>query len=276
MKSMKALLRVSVLVAFAAVSLAVVHGSEPAGEDKSRDVPKQFLPPAPAGQTWKLAWADEFGGEKIDDTKWNLLGDWKRRDGYWVKQDSYLDDKGHLIVRTTRDGERFTSGALHTKGKFDHRFGYWECRCKLPTQPGHWPAFWLFSHPGVTTVGDEGRDGTEIDIMEKPWRDARVQHALHWDGYGRHHKSKGKRVDVPGVSKGFHTFGLDWKPDEYVFYIDGKETWRTRAGGVSQVKAFVKLSEEIGEWGGDIRKANLPDYFTVDYVRVFDLVPQDE
>ncbi len=32
----------------------------------------------------------------------------------------------------------------------------------------------------------------------------------------------------------------------------------------------IKLTEEIGDWGGDIRKAALPDYFLVDYVRVYE------
>ncbi len=57
-----------------------------------------------------------------------------------------------------------------------------------------------------------------------------------------------------------------------MFYVDGLESWRTSAGGVSQVPEFAKLTEEIGKWGGDIAKASLPDYFTVDYVRVYDMV----
>ena len=53
---------------------------------------------------------------------------------------------------------------------------------------------------------------------------------------------------------------------------DVKETWRTNAGGVCQVPLYIKLSDEIGKWGGDISKAKLPDRFLVDYVRVYDLV----
>ena len=128
---------------------------------------------------------------------------------------------------------------------------------------------------GVGKIGDDGRDGTEIDIMEKPWRDDRVQHALHWDGYGKEHKSEGKVANVPGVMEGWHTFALLWKPDEYVFYVDGKETWRTDAGGVCQVPLYIKLSDEIGDWAGDIKKAELPDKFLVDYVRVYDLVKEE-
>ncbi len=42
--------------------------------------------------------------------------------------------------------------------------------------------------------------------------------------------------------------------------------------GACQVPEYIKLSDEIGKWGGDISKAKLPDSFLVDYVRVYDLV----
>jgi len=252
-----------VALCFGAVS-AVVLG---AGQDAARE----FLPPLPEGKSWKLAWSDEFEGGTIDQSKWELLGDWKRRDGYWVKDDAYLDGQGNLILRTKKDGDRYTCGAVRTRGRFEHQYGYWVCRCQFPKQPGHWPAFWLMAD-GVGKAGDGGRDGTEIDIMEKPWRDDRTTQNLHWDGYGKEHRSSGLQFSVPGLNEGWHTFGLYWTPEEYVFFVDGLESWRTSAGGVSQVPQFAKLTEEIGKWGGDIAKAQLPDYFTVDYVRVYDVV----
>jgi beta-glucanase (GH16 family) len=230
---------------------------------------KDWLPPAPAGNAWKLVWQDEFEGKVLDETKWNRLGDWKRRDGYWVKDDAYLSGKGTLLLRTRKDGQRYTCGAVNSKGKFEHAFGYYVARCKLPRQPGHWPAFWLMA-AGVHTVGNEGRDGTEIDIVEVPWRDGRLTSNLHWDGYGKAHKHAGHDFSRPGIMKGWHTFALLWSPKEYVFYVDGQESWRTSAGGVSQVPEYIKLTEEIGDWGGDIKKATLPDYFEVDYVRVYE------
>jgi beta-glucanase (GH16 family) len=249
--------------------LALTAGSS-AGRSQTG---KEFLPPAPAGQEWKLVWHDEFDGANLDETKWNRLGDWKRRDGYWVKEDAYVNGQGSLVLRTRKDGERFTCGAVNTRGKFEHAFGYYEARCKLPRQPGHWPAFWLMS-AGVNTVGNAGRDGTEIDIIEVPWRDGRLTSNLHWDGYGKDHKSAGTKFSRTGVMQGWHTFGLVWLPDKYVFYVDGKETWRSLAGGVSQVPEYIKLTEEIGTWGGEIQKAELPDYFEVDYVRVYETRPK--
>lgn len=231
-----------------------------------------FLPATESGHKWQLKWSDEFEGTTLDESKWNRLGDWKRRDGFWIKEDAYLSGKGTLLLRTRKDGDRFTCGAINTKGKFEHAFGYYVARCKMPTQPGHWPAFWIMSE-GVNKIGNEGRDGTEIDIIEMPWRDGKLTINLHWDGYGKEHKSTGTKFSDPAVTSGFHDYGLLWTSKEYVFYVDGKEVWRSSAGGVSQEPEFLKLTEEIGQWGGDIKKAQLPDYFEVDYVRVYDQVP---
>ena len=70
---------------------------------------------------------------------------------------------------------------------------------------------------------------------------------------------------------GFHTFGLWWKPDEYIFYVEGKETWRSKAGGVCQVPEYMLLSDEIGTWAGRSLRRSCGQ-FLVDYVRVYDLV----
>ena len=79
---------------------------------------EEFMPPVPEGKKWKLAWSDEFNGTKVDESKWEILGDWKRRDGFWVKEDSYLDGKGNLVLRTKKEGDRYTCGAVRTRGTF--------------------------------------------------------------------------------------------------------------------------------------------------------------
>jgi beta-glucanase (GH16 family) len=227
------------------------------------------LPSPPEGKTWKLVWNDEFDGDKLDASKWDVP-DSRRRDGWWSPKAVSVEN-GHLVISTLKDGDKYLDACVRTRGKFEHAHGYYVARIKLQEQPGHWSAFWLYNSC-VGKVGNEGRDGTEIDIMEKPWLDDRVQHALHWDGYGSAHRSKGQVSTVPDVMEGFHTFSLWWKPDGYIFYVDGKETWKTDDGGVCQVPLYIKLSDEIGKWGGDITKAKLPDRFLVDYVRVYDLV----
>ncbi|NOX55762.1 MAG: glycoside hydrolase family 16 protein [Planctomycetes bacterium] len=262
------IVRVAAVLSFCWMTAATAQGQRP-----ELPVPANRLPSPPKGKVWKLVWHDEFDGQQLDESKWDVPPDARRRDGWWMRRAIRLDGRGHLVIATLKDGDRYIDGCVRTQGKFERAFGYFVVRAKLQKQPGHWTAFWLMGS-GVTRVGDEGRDGTEIDIMEKPWLDDRVQHTLHWDGYGKNHKSKGKVVRVPGVMEGFHTFALWWAPDEYIFYVDGRETWRTRAGGVCQVPLYIKLSDEIGRWAGDIKKAKLPDHFLVDYVRVYALMDE--
>jgi len=243
--------------------------------NQTEEAPDNTLPSLKSGQTWKLVWQDEFEGETIDKTKWDSPS-YERRGHLWRAENATLNKTGQLVMETSKVGERFASPCLRTMGKYEKKYGLFITRCKLPKSIGHWSAFWLYNG-SVGRVGNEGRDGTEIDIMEWPYRDGRVQHALHWDGYGKDHKSKGHVSKNEALLDGkFHTFALVWSPEEYVFYVDGKETWRTRDGGVCQVPLYLKLSVEIGDWAGDIKKAKLPDYFMVDYVRVYDRVSKSE
>ena len=168
---------------------------------------KDALPPAPAGKTWKLVWHDEFDGTSSTKRSGTTGPTANARAAGGAARPCRLDGKGHLVISTFKDGDKFIDGCVTTQGKFEHAFGYYVARIKFQKQPGHWSAFWI-TGPGVGKVGDDGRDGTEIDIMEKPWLDDRVQHTFHWDGYGKDHKSEGKVVKVPGVMEGWHTFGL--------------------------------------------------------------------
>lgn len=255
----------------AAMILGLALGAEEPKMEK-RLAPSDVLPAAPDGQTWKLAWNDEFDGEKLDESKWEAV-DGPRRAGFWSPKAIALDGKGNLAIKTLKDGDRYLDGCVRTRGKFEHAFGYYVARIRLQKSSGHWSAFWMYNE-SVGKIGHGGMDGTEIDIMEKPWLDDRVQQTLHWDGYGKEHRSEGFVAKVPGVMEGWHTFSLLWTPDEYVFCVDGKETWRTKAGGVCQVPLYLKLSDELefGGWAGDVRKATLPDEFLTDYVRVYNLV----
>jgi beta-glucanase (GH16 family) len=232
---------------------------------------EEGLPSAPDGKQWKFVWHDEFDGSALDESKWETHPEGRRRDAWWMREAVSLDGKGHLVIRTFKQGDRYIDGCARTRGKFEHAFGYHVARIKLQKQSGHWPAFWLFNMT-EGKIGNQGRDGSEIDIMEKPWLDGRVNHAIHWNGYGTEHRSAGKVARAPNLMQGFHTYSLFWSATEYVFYIDGKETWRTNAGGVCQVPLYIKLSDEVGDWAGDIKKVKLPDEFLVDCVRVYNLV----
>ncbi|MCL6459928.1 MAG: glycoside hydrolase family 16 protein [Gorillibacterium sp.] len=217
---------------------------------------------------WLLTFEDTFDGNTLDSTKWSHCPEEIRKDGRWADEDAFLHG-GYLVIQISERDGNYYSGAVRSKDKFEQAYGYYEIRCQLPPEEGFWTAFWLMSDT-VFQVGDEGRDGTEIDIYESPYlKDSRINHALHWDGYGEHHRTEEQSVQIPGIYEGFHTFALEWNEDEYIFSIDDTVTWRTSAGGVSQAPSYLKVTAEVGEWGGVIAEAKLPTQMLVDYVRVY-------
>jgi len=229
--------------------------------------------PAPILESeWILVWEDDFSGNTLDETKWQHCPEWDRCNGEckWSDQDAYVDGEGNLVLSVTRRDERIRVGAVRTKGLYEETFCYFEIRCRVPVIKGGWCAFWMMPANGMH-VGDGGRDGAEIDIFESIMaeRDL-VSHALHWDGYG---EESGEDVHImqnrPDVYEGFHTYAVLWNEEEYVFYIDDVETWRTNSGGVMQVPAYMKITLEAAGWSGNISEEELPKYMIVDYVRVY-------
>jgi len=233
------------------------------------------IPPQKTGKEvlpvkgYELVWSDEFEGKSLNFEKWNYRGLGPRRDAINVRDTVSLDGKGYLVLTTKRVGREYHTAMIGTQGKFETTFGYFECRVRLQTQIGHWSAFWLQSPTYGKPVGNPNKAGAEIDIFEYlRHRGDKIQHTLHWDGYGKSHKSAQKIADIPGLIQGWHTIGFLWTPTNYVFYVDGKETWQTDKG-VSHRPQYMILSLEVGNWAGDISKAELPDYLYVDYVRVY-------
>lgn len=240
---------------------------------------------------WSLIWGDEFNGEgNVDTTKWdqpeyNRKNNDNGPDGWWLQEDSYLNGEGQLVIRAKKinnrnsDNDKFdySTGAIRSINRFEKRFGKFQIRCKLPTQPGWWVAFWLMSS-SVRNVDGSGENGTEIDIMEGFGWTNKINQALHWDGYGDDHQSAGNVLTSDGIRDDYHTFTLEWNAQEYIFFIDSVETWRTSAGGVSKVPAYIKITGElstepgaIGDWwANNPEDGYYPDYFLIDYVRVWD------
>jgi len=219
----------------------------------------------PTGYT--LEWEDNFDGLVLDETKWSHRDLGPRRDGVNVAEAATLTGEGTLKITTSKVGNEYHTGMIGTQGKFERAFGYWEARIKLQDQQGHWSAFWLQSPAMGDPIGNTLVAGTELDIMEyhSNWGEG-MQHTMHWDGYGADHRTTKKSVTIAGLKDGFHTFALKWTPEEYVYYVDGIETWRTTTA-LSHRTQYAILSLEVGTWAGNIANAALPDSMEVDYVR---------
>lgn len=278
-----------------------------------------------AQEGYELVFEDDFDGDSIDYDKWKTgYKTCSRRAGYYEdSEDTLFVSDGCLTIRTLykdgQFGEGWYTSWVETATKensaavvgsddysgFSTTYGYFEVRCIAPPCEGIWSAFWLMPDEGTGMFDQDvlgtGADGVEIDVMESPWMYSSQDkesnmHVLHGDGYENTKSDKSPLYRVPDMYTQFHTYGVMWTEEEYVFYIDGAETWRTKHTvdgetlGVSRVKEYIILSVEVAGytaadgtlvpgknedgtpyWCGD-PMANDKDKhydFVIDYVRVY-------
>ena len=241
---------------------------------------------------FELTFADEFDGE-LDRSVWSGHYQYgnktvSRKGSFWNQYLAQTKD-GNLVIPVVylEEGMGGEGAGWYTAGidtdadapnGFSQKFGYFECRCILPEGADVWSAFWLMNS-GVFDVDGSGKDGTEIDIFESDGYEKllnrNISSNLHFDGYGDDHQKMGaKRFLIKNNPyEEYNTYGLEWNEDEYIFYINGVETFRTSFGGVSQNPEYLILSVEMrGEDGIPSQRENAPAdgaEFIIDYVRVY-------
>jgi hypothetical protein len=224
----------------------------------------------PPGEGWELMFHDEFNGDELNWDVWTCEeGD--RRKAYNDPADSYVDGKGHLILRLRKaDDGKYHLGFIRTKEAF--QWGYYEARSDLNRVPGYWGAFWLWGRESYNS----NYDGAEVDFMEDPFRDDIVSLNLH-QGRGEGHKWEGANVRFKGSRKDWHLFGGYWHEEGFDFYIDDQRSWVTRTMTASKPNwIYLTLEAKFDGWAGDIRESDslLPAYWKIDYVRYYRKNPQ--
>ena len=211
-----------------------------------------------------------------------------RKGSYWNQYLAETKD-GNLVIPVVYleegiggKGAGWYSAGIDTDSDsingFSQKFGYFECRCILPKGADIWSAFWLMND-GVYNADGNGRDGTEIDIFESDCYERLLNNSvtsnLHFDGYNEAHQKLGatRFLLKNNPYEEFNTYGLEWNENEYIFYINGVETFRTDFGGVSQNEEYLILSVEMrGKNGIPSERENAPGesaQFVVDYVKVY-------
>ncbi len=151
---------------------------------------------------------------------------------------------------------------------------------------GLWYAFWLMSTT-VDKVGNGAVDGGEIDIMELlpcnpsdpdnpgPY----INSAVHWDGYGKDHRSKASQYYLDDSFYGqWHTITFEWTESSYKAYLDDNEEpyWCVEGdavnnyGGIVNTANYLKVTAEFGSWAGSVDQTALPAQMYVDWIKVFE------
>lgn len=256
-----------------------------------------FLPDA---GNWKLVWNDEFDGSELDTSKWGFrLNFWGKRLDTFTTEGVVLDGDSHLRLHLIRKGNDYFSPHLQTgsltydiprdsdgiwpfgkleQPKFMHRYGFYEIRCRLPKNPGWHAAFWLQA-PGVGSHPDARRAGVECDVMEnyRQHTEGKIIGGNIWGGYGKDCRVSGHfSWDYRETADGWHYYAVDWSPEGYDFYADGRRVGRVvpperanernaetekegtnwlkeggiAVGPVSEVEQFILVSTECHGYRG--------------------------
>ncbi|MEO1616240.1 MAG: glycoside hydrolase family 16 protein [Planctomycetota bacterium] len=243
----------------------------------------------PSSGEWKQTFVEEFEDDSLDRSKWNVATEnhWDQRSHF--SRDNVTIENGVAKLRfehktgrhnDSPDGKQtdYQTGFLDTYDKFSQRYGYFECRMKLPRSPGLWPAFWTMPDRGKADGPkwkrmQTSRGGMEFDIVEHltRWGPHRYNIAFHWDGYGKNHQHFGNSsVYVNHDEEGFITAGLLWLPEQAVYFCNGKAVARWDSPRISDVPAILMFTHVSGGWDNDpLDHDQLPDDFVIDYVRVW-------
>ena len=251
-----------------------------------------------SAEPWKLVWADEFNGKKLDYSKWGIEvnafgGGNNELQLYTDRAKNVRVSGGHLVIEAHRDspnivgvGREYSSGRLRTKHRGDWKYGRFEIRAKVPTGQGMWPAIWML--PTDEKYGGWALSG-EIDIMEL--NGAKPDHVLGTLHFGdqwpnNRSSSGGFTLSKGSFADDFHVFALEWEEGLMRWYVDGK-LYQTKSKWDSKAAPFpapfdqrfhllLNLSVGGNLVGAPNEKTVFPQRFEVDYVRVYERVAEKE
>ena len=248
-----------------------------------------FLLPGCGGDpepTWTMVWSDEFegpAGQLPSATNWafDIGTDWGNAQLEYDTdrpENVSLDGSGNLAITAREEsymGSSYTSGRIKTLGLFEHAYGRFEARIKLPTGQGIWPAFWMLGDDFPTAGWP---DCGEIDIMEYRGQEPSVViGTVHGPGYSggagvtARHTLPGSRFDTD-----FHVFGIEWDSAAIKWFVDGEHYHTVRpsdlGGGewVFDHPFFILLNVAVGGHfvGPPDASTRFPQSMLVDWVRV--------
>jgi hypothetical protein len=234
-----------------------------------RETPDEIVDLEPGdvqGAAWALAWRDEFDGDAVDTTLWDIA-DTNLEPNYDGGENTYRPDHvavtgGDLVITSdaSEDGTELRSGRVSSVEAF--RYGRIDVRAKLPGTQGMWPAIWL--------LPQDGSWPPEIDIMELIGDEPdRVHMTLHYGSRGDR-SSDGTDFTGPDFTATFHTFSLEWSPGRLRWLVDGVVR-KSVARRVPDKEMFLIINTSVGgTWPGPPDDTtDFPQQFSVDYVRVY-------
>ncbi|MGY4622405.1 carbohydrate-binding domain-containing protein [Bradyrhizobium sp. USDA 4486] len=244
---------------------------------------------------YKLTFDDEFNARSISltgagttwgDTRAQWLGDAFSDVGFGTSSfvdpgsgyDPFSVSQGVLSVTAVPDRTPYgvpgawESGLITTQGHFSQMYGYFEIRADFSNLPGAWEAFWLLpDHP----IPDPAGAGywQELDVVENYGvNDAAIYSGIHTTDPAPNQNWQAllQVASLMPNPAGYHTYGMNWGPNQISFYIDG-QLIGTRATPSDMHGPMYLIADLATQSPASVRGVPITAY--IDYIRVYSSDP---
>ena len=245
------------------------------------------------GDEWELFWSDEFNGTTLDKSRWNIetgvSGDLFCRTEENVSVQSGVLRLG--FRKEKRMGKEYSAASVTTARKFSFQYGRLEFRARLPYGQGAGSALWTMGDSYLDASSDETGWPVcgEIDVMEAcgAGTDANKYDSLlnyistcnlHWGADRDNERNIGTtryRADEV-LADAYHIYAIEGGENKIRYFFDDMLIREVSLDDATMLDAFhqkhwIIISTRPIHWGDNPidETCPLPQYFYVDYVRVY-------
>jgi len=206
----------------------------------------------------KLTFSDDFNGENIDETKWNLPANKETVSIVKGGKDKVL----RISLRKAEDMIQWNG--LTTSGKFEQMYGYFEASIRMPAYKGHTAIYRL-------GPADEKVSPNVLLLFEGLGADKIMPWARKNDDSGqRDFRADGDKFLKPGeAAKKFNTYGILWTEKTFTWFINGKKVHQVDKQDVPK-PLRIHLAHRVSEFERpNLNLKQLPDDVDIDWVKVW-------
>lgn len=215
----------------------------------------------------RLVFEDSFESESLDTDRWVTKYPWDSRthnyDGY-ASPDNAYHEEDRIVLKAEekpQEGMSYTTGVISSTETFST--GYIEADIKVPpATPGFWPAFWM------TPAHDWP---PEIDICEFFGDDPKAWMAYHFSTESDDHEQVYASTRGFDYSNEFHRFGVDWREDEIIWYVNDVEQFRFDGAHVTDQEMHAIFNFGIAKDDmADPPSERLPAFYEINNIQIFE------
>jgi len=230
----------------------------------------ELKPTSPIGPGYRLAWHDEFDGDRLDLEKWTYRIDTRFWSVQRAENVSVAEGRLRLALKKEKQGQfDYTAGGVISRETF--QYGYYEARFRCPPGAGWHTSFWMMRHNG-RRAADEAAAVQEIDVCEQDSVN-RTSYSvnLHRWKPGPHASYGHKRITTPDLAAEFHVWGCEFTPQRIDYYFDGRLVQSLDATVIPHGPQNIWLTSVAAPLGGtkSVDDSKQPAVAEFDYVRYF-------